>query len=75
MIETFKKKQILHHGDYTTVFETKNPNFRGNHEYANELICMILLQFKEPFDTSYTFLDQLSIQISFHKCLRHKSKT
>jgi hypothetical protein len=48
------------------------------HEYANELICIILLPFKERFmlscDTRYAFLDQLSIQISLHKCLKHKSK-
>jgi hypothetical protein len=46
-LKTFKKKQTLLHGDYTSIFETKPPNFKGNLEYANELICIILSQLKE----------------------------
>jgi hypothetical protein len=48
-LKTFKKKQILLHSDKTSIFDTKNNYFRGNHEYANKPICIKLLQFKEQF--------------------------
>jgi hypothetical protein len=34
MIRNFKKDSNITSRDYTSIFETKAPNFRGNHEYS-----------------------------------------
>jgi hypothetical protein len=48
-LKTFKNKQTLLHGYYTSIVEKKLGEIMNIQEYANELICIILLQFKEQF--------------------------